>query len=300
MLPALPGDRVEYQTDGTIVRYNSVSNPTWKTYTEAQAKAQNGPGQSVSLGHDQFDQSIQTVSFFFPQPRDLKGVYWGGFWGWDQETVISPFTVWTSTDTTDGTDGTWTQQTTWSYTDTWPSDGPINKYRTAIRAVSVAGVRGVRLRGQGRSSGGGRPGPHWAQAHVYADIPATAGDRLQMWHPTLDQPLRIADMDMGDVPAGGTPVVKTFRVKNMSTSYTAIGITVARDVATDGTSPGGVDTYTDFFKVSPDGTTWSNSFSISDLPSGTISPVLYCRLAAPVNAFGTFDPFVKATPTDWT
>jgi hypothetical protein len=119
-------------------------------------------------------------------------------------------------------------------------------------------------------------------------------DRLEIWHPTLDQRVDGAFFDWGDTPRGSTQD-RVFRVKNRSDIYTANTITVALEALTD-TSP----SYAGSFLFSTGGS-FTNVVSIGTLYPGAVSGTITVRRATPANAvLSTWMARVSATATSWT
>jgi hypothetical protein len=104
-----------------------------------------------------------------------------------------------------------------------------------------------------------------------------------------------AYFDWGNV-AQGTSQVKSFRVKNLSSTLTAGGINLSFEVLFDsGTA------FKDAHQLSPDSATYSTSLSISDLGPGAISPVKYLRFAPTLTQpLSIWSGFVRAIATTWT
>jgi hypothetical protein len=140
----------------------------------------------------------------------------------------------TSTDTTDGYDGTWTQREANSTT-VVGSRGGVR----SVKAVDWTGVKGVRLQFQATVFAN----PQLHVFHLYG-TPVTPTNRLRFWHPTLDQAVTGAYFDFGDVAAGQT-YVRQFRLKNTTPGSSGITDDFNRtDSAGLGSTPVGDKAYT--------------------------------------------------------
>jgi hypothetical protein len=219
------------------------------------------------------DVGVNWLGWIFPAARDISGTYFHIGSG----TVA--YLQWSS-NTTNGIDGTWTTLTT-SYT-----NGAGN-WRLNIYPLSLTGVKGMRvwLNGSGADP---------QMAHFFGQ-PTVAGNRLALWHPTSDIAADGALFDWGDAPQTST-ATKTFRVKNLSSTFTANDIAVTMVDSTD-SSP----SFTDAHTLSADGTTFTASLSsIGNIAPGAISGVLHVRRVWAVNQpLSIRAAMIKAAPTSW-
>lgn len=284
--PDVPATRIPYDIDGTkAVHYDGTSLTdlsgtvltSWQNdaVSDVQAGGYSPPGLN---GTNKF------VCLIFPKLMDLDGWY---LQMWNEFNVQEyPGVVQTSTDTTNGLDGTWTTRTTGSGT---TGTSPAEKMRNNIVSTTCPGTKALRIWGV---SGSGYHSP--TVVHLYGEPNVTTGDRLEIWHPTLDQRLTGAYFDYGNVPRGSTED-RTFRVKNLSSVYTANSVNVAFDALTDGSPsvPGQ-------FTVSQGGS-FAAQQTLSSIAPGAISPVLTVRRITPTNAQLSLWTFrIKATAASWT
>lgn len=221
-----------------------------------------------------------------------------GFWHWFLFPClmdIHTMSVWgatdlvtnvnTSVDSTDGVDGTWTSRT---FTPATASVGPFNPYwRTLNGGGSWGGIKWLRFNAFDHD---------FRMVHLFGK--PTAGelpDRLEVWHPTLNQRIGPADLDWGNA-ARSSSADKTFRVKNLSATYTANTITVGMEATTD-PSP----TMTGQHTISNDGTNFFSSRTITSLAPGAISAVHTLRRVTPSNAqLSTWALRMYARAASWT
>lgn len=170
------------------------------------------------------------------------------------------------------------------FTDTVPS------YRASITPYTLTGVKGIRL---GFSSGTFTCSVRgW---HIYGTI--TTGidlDRLELWHPTLDERVSGAYFDWGDAQRT-TNATKTFRVKNLSPTLTANSIDITFQTLTDSTP-----TYVSMHTFS-DGGAYAGTINIGNLAPGATSGIITIRRDFPANApLGLWAGRINTTAGSWT
>lgn len=282
--PDSPGYRMPIDRDGTeLVK---VKSGVITSLTGAQKITLNDEGETA-LAEEIMDATNPTLDLVavFPELRDLAGYFW------DFQTSIGgigTYAVSTSVDSTNGIDGTWVAQGV-----AVNANGSVKPlYRSNVISMSVPGIKAIRLRITYSSS--------YTYAtvkafHVYGAI--TAGqnpDRLELWHPTLNQRLGYADLDWGNVPRSST-ADKTFRVKNRSATLTANAIVVAMDALTD-TTPSVPAQHT-----LSNGGAFASSQNIGALAAGAISGVLTLRRVTPSDAvLSVWSMRVFAEAGSWT
>lgn len=219
--PDAPGPRIAYDRDGTQ-GYILTPGPTAvnSNLTSADLAKMNDEdsGDSVSVPSNNY-----YVMLYFPVLMDITA--YATWWGRDGLNAAQY-----SADTTNGVDGTWTNFPGSLATNA----GSVVGLRTKIMTLTtpITGVKSIRLRLAGSYGGYS----DWFNAmHLYGQ-PSATSDRLEFWHPTLDQPLSQtpAYFDYGDVPRGSV-ITKDFRLKNLSATLTASTITVGVEANTDTT-----------------------------------------------------------------
>lgn len=248
--PDVPAPRMPYDRDGSVVLIGTTQQ-TAAIMVALNDENASTAASAVSGG--------TPLTFVFPQLRDLVAVY-------AQSNSGSIGLVQVSSNTTNGTDGTWT-----TYAADF-SDGS-GAYRNEIQSAAAAGINGIRF--YGVSGVAFTP----VSVHLYGTIATgQTPDRLSFWHPTTDVELSGAFFDFGDIPRGGV-VTKQFRLKNRSTSLTAGGITVTDEILTD-TTPALAPQYT----YSTDNTTYTDTLTVGSLAPNTITSIYYMRLTKPADA----------------
>jgi len=268
----IPGTRFALDQDGTVLKYrNYTTSSAWTDVTGSTAEIQKvNTANYIDTGLGAF-QSAQ-FAFAFPEARTINGAYIHGGSGGNAVVSMANLAWDYSTDTTDGTDGTWSSMTvTFANIAQHNTTSGVSKpyYRSDIATLAINNVKGVRVRFDGQNFGS----PRLCVLHLYGTRPTASVDRLAFWHPSSDQAIGVAALDFGDI-AQGTSVTKQFRVKNLSSSLTANTITVqVSDLLPEYTGTG--------LQVSTDNVTYQNSVNIGNLSSGVISSTLYVRRTVP-------------------
>lgn len=275
--PDSPSWRMAYDRDGTQVFKIDSSNVITQ-YASGTLVTLNDEGDGgIAV---QSTNSSNSIVWIFPELRDLDGFLNIGGGG-------ASMTVSVSADTTNGLDGTWSTISTAGYT-----TGAVKpQYRTAITSTTVLAIKAFKIRGVTGASN------TWNlnAVHLYGEpVPGANPNRLELWHPTLDEKLTPAFFDWGDVPRSSS-ADRTFRVKNLSGSMTAGAVRVAMESLTD-TTPSVPAQHT----LSYAGGSFLAQVNIGDLSPGAISGPLTLRRVTPSNAVLSLWSFrVFAESTAW-
>lgn len=278
--PDAPSNRMLMDRDGTQMYGIDASNVITQL-TSAQVRLVNDETDDGYKIHGQ-NQAGKLV-IFFPERRDVAGYYFNnsGFAAAGSMTACE-----VSTNTTNGLDGTWTAVSAVLYNE------PVRpNFRSKIQTITALGIRAIRF-----STGSGAPSDGVkATVHVYGNPSSGQNpNRLAIWHPTSDAHISGAYYDWGDTPRSSS-ADRTCRVKNMSATLTAEAITLAFDALTDTTPSVPAQ-----FLVSEDGTTFTATADLGDLPPGGISPILTVRRNTPTNAaLSVWEPRVIAQASSW-
>lgn len=272
----IPGTRFALDQDGSVMKYRDyTASSAWTDVTASLSEAQkvNTANYINMLFPGNANANYNQFAIAFPEARTINGLYLHA--GFNDGTPQAQNFTWEySTNTTDGTDGTWTTFTvTFSFfgSHDQSGDSPKPYYRSDIATVSLSNVKGIRARWQSSHSWGVQYRVY--VFHVYGSRPTTGVDRLAFWHPSSDQALGAAYLDFGDI-AQGTSVTRQFRLKNLSSSLTANTITLqVSDLLPEYTGTG--------LQVSTDNTTYQSSVNVGNLAPGVISGTLYVRRTVP-------------------
>lgn len=282
--PDVSSWRMAWDVDGSqAILYRSDST-SLSQLSPAQIVGLNSEDGGATLSFSQ-DSVEYRVTVIFPELRDLDGYIlntWGGA-GLGSGPALGPVRV--SPDTTNGEDGTWVTLQARINDDTEAAGILNNRTGTTFKELArrmvgwntALGIKGVSF---------GTRGSNWDSAgirniHLFGEpSPDENPQRLEIWHPTLDQRLGPADLDWGDVPRNTTEI-REFRIKNMHPTLTANSVRAAMSILTD-TSPSVVGQQA----ISKDGgATWGAQQTLtSPLGPEAISPVLQLRRQTPANA----------------
>jgi hypothetical protein len=289
--PDPPGIRIEYDKDGSGMVHWDGTVLTPLTVPQMQAtnkETANSTGWRCNNG--------EFMACMFPSPMTLTAIYTCGNQGGASHANAK---YQASTDTTTGSDGTWSDVS--AVFDSSNGNSTINPdYRTlthvnwAVFGTPLVGVKGIRV----IMTSNGSAGWDFRNMHVYGYRTADTGNWLTLWHPSLNQPLSDTPglMDLGNLPRNTGDVNFTFRVKNSSTLLSANGITLSRDALTDGT-PSIVTSTT----LNYNSGAFDTTAAVGDLGPGAISQLCGVRVnisaTAPIGIWAT--PRILATTTSW-
>lgn len=260
LYPDVPGHRFAYDLDGTYV---SVDPQNGGAFSAVDAGLMNDESSDefVMISYDQRAAITRQLAFAFPEPRDISGIF--------VMSIYTPSTMRldTSTDTTDGSNGTWTagpNVMTARFNRFYPES------RSAIFPVSLLGIKGLRLVASVTSAT--FLGLHLQGLHLYGfTSPTQSPERLEWWDPTLDQQVAKAALDFGDT-AQGTMSTKTLRLRNLSATKVANSVAITANNAA-----GGETLLASGITFSLDNVTYSASVTLPTLAALTTSPLIYVR-----------------------
>lgn len=285
----IPNYRMAYDVDGSTGFFVDPNNiPSALTLANLQTLNDETNSQYAPV----YSQPVTIYEgLIFPQNRDITALFVAlgiSFGGLTLDTE-------TSTDTTNGFDGTWTRRVTAS---AYRGGGAIKpEYRTQITTgLSYTNVKAFRLRLTGTSGSNVTMATY--SMHLYGVQNGTGTvDRLRLWHPTLDQELAAAYFDFAEQARGSVSTAKQFRVKNNSATLTANSPVLSIPTPLTDASP----TLVGQFQFSTDGSTYTNTVTLSNLTAGSISPIVYCKNTCSATAsLSLWSARVKAAATSWT
>lgn len=266
--PALPGHRLAWdrEADGFFFL---ASAPGASAMSEPQRQDLNNEQDAAALAQNAAGPVVAYVGVLFTELMNIDGLY----------IATSPGTnitdIETSTDTTDGKNGTWAVAESGApvlgqdFTTT-PSVGA--QWRNEIATKNFNGIKAIRFKYPG-----GAIITYYA-LHLYGE-PVATGERLSVWDPALDQRYSIAGLDFGDAPRRSSADL-TFRVKNLGALVSNAVTLAVEDIVTPATGP---DVNSQFL-LSIDGRTFGPTASIGTLTPGQVSPLCYLRRVTPTNA----------------
>lgn len=279
--PDAPSWRMAYDRDGTQGVIIAPNNALTVLTSGQLVTLNNEADDNLGFGWTGMSPYTWKLCLIFPELRDIDG-YFRNISG--QSGVVE-----TSTNTTNGFDGTWT---------TLASPGSTGlaqtkpAYRNNVVSSTALAKRAIRFSQNDVSFGD----VQIRTVHLYGEpAPGENVNRLALWHPTLDQRVTPAYFDWGNVPRSSS-ADRLFRVKNLSPTLSATSVRVAMEALTDG-SPSVPGQHS----VSADGSTFLAQVNIGTLAPGAISAPLTLRRITPTNAalsLWSFRVFAEST-TGW-
>jgi hypothetical protein len=219
------------------------------------------------------------LALIFPEKRDVDAIFIAGQYGLA--------TIQYSLNSTNGVDGTWTV-----IPGPYTMGNDETVWRTGTMAETVLAVKALRFYLNGSSPW------QWnvKSLHVWGEIaPGENPDRMVFWNAGSDTKMDPATLDWGDVPRSSS-ADKIVRVKNVSSTKTAVNARVSFDILTDG-SPSVPAQHL----VSYGGSAFLSQVNLGSLAPGAISGPITLRRVTPSNAqYGLFAPRVSAVADSWT
>lgn len=255
LYPGAPGHRMAYDRDGsTMVYWAGDVNTTGTIVTMSNTALVLMNNESSDSGVN-FGGTVYGLAVIFPELRDIDGFHLNA-----QNSYGNTFQ--TSSDTTNGQDGTWVTRMA-SFTVTATSTN--GWYRSNINGLAVSNVKGIRFNAA------------YSQYSLHLYGKPSAGqnqDRFIFWDPTVDQalaPNALDPGDGGDVTRGQT-YNTSFRVKNNSATFTATNLTLSVEALTDNTP-----SVVNMFTLSYAGGAFGANATVPSLAPGAISGVFTLR-----------------------
>lgn len=290
LYPDVPDARIPWDVNGTLAyRINAHMPVLINSASPAKMNSElSQGGYGSDLSGDLTDSNGDTINglmLLFPQAMDLTAMWAISDWG------ISTYDVRTSADTTNGVDGTWTTRVSGRTAYQGPA---VPDYRNSIFSMVASGVIALKI----TNVTGGNNGRSIGNLHVYGH-PSADSDRLEFWHPTLDQPLYATPtfLDWAEVQRGTpSPPVKTVRIKNLASLLSANTITVSEETLTDAGN-----NFKNAHTFSTDGgVTFASTASIASLAPGQISGQIQVQYAPLVtDALSLHAGRIKAVAGSW-
>lgn len=279
--------RIPYDIDGTVVGYNigqDYAKGITDWLSESQLSAINDEGTSTlwKSNEGSYGGSVQRCMwFFFPEAREIEASNWLGSW----VRSLLRFEMQGSNDTTNGMDGTWE-------TAVFPSGTPMGSHtvpswwRIYVKPVSFSTTyKTIRIKFELYSSYDGDS--YFRKAHFYGRkaYGQTPDDILIC---NADGNEKTALLDWGDRPEG-TTMIKSFKLKNVSSNRIASGVNIQLNHGDFGLS------------FSEDGP-WTATLDIASIAPDNLSATIYIRnlLGAPPLILGPKAGRCIITVGSWT
>ncbi len=271
--PAYPDRKMSYDIDGTIVMYRGGTGgltPDWglgpASFMTANQMAEFNDCDYADTGIGEFsrgdvwgaDMCPCYVYLFLPEQRVFTA-YSIGYTGAAQGQPFYPI-VQGSNDSGNGVDGNWESATlTQGYTVT-SSDG----WRTWYPLTFSGPKQVIRFTLSGHYGGAWNTGTnwYWVYLHLYGHKYTGQTPDDIVFIDTSDNLEWDLDIDFGDVPYLSN-LVKSFKIKNTSSTKTANNIALACNDAD--------------FTISGDGVNYGTSINVASLAAGVSSSTYYVK-----------------------
>lgn len=334
--PIPPGPRIAYDSNGSIGLVRGTDALVYQL-VQAGLAVMNGERSEIGRMPGSGDSGNPKLSPVYPyDPRDqylailfpVSMRLYGFFCNVHLSTAGTASAgvacdIYTSPNTTNGDDGTWT----FLYqTPAYPGSGAYGSAVSGVDLVSgntftnyymsslvvndayrkteadqgissVSGVNTRHLRGMKIVPRSNVPYSSFWKLHLYGEPDTDASENLLVfWDPEDDASIGPQVLDWGDVPQGST-ADRSFRIKNNSSAQTANSIVISAGMGYTTTSP----VPSDSMLFSFDGNTWTPTVSLAALSPGAVSGQIGIRRTTPLNAVpSNWAPRVIATVGSWT
>lgn len=281
--PALPaGYMYDLSRDGTIIRWVNRSSLTLiSTWNATQIASLCSMSSAVTSSQTIRGSQIALV-IMFPTTRSITGIV-QHIVNSNTNNGITTIPIYGSTDTTDGIDGSWGSPLV--------TLGAAHSASTLRTPVEIVGDYKALMFLNSYVHG---TYDTVVTAYTLQAFGTTIPDGLALWDPTNDLPLGTSGLDHEDIYVGSPASIKTFRVKNLSSTMTASSINVS------------INNSSDYGSLYPEttfdiGGGYQSTVNIASLAPGAISPVISMKRAIPTAlAAGTIEMAkLQAVATSW-
>ena len=290
--PDAPSLGIAYDDDGTVVLWNGLvviaSDEDSPVGTVPQLPLIAMPQGDMDQINDeettaptqsgQSNDASSWIVMLFLQDMEIDG----GYYNVNPTHTGNAQWMASSTNTTNGIDGTWSDLGVTTPKDTTQADD----YRDSITSMAESNVVAV------TSFQGSDERFRWRQLHIYgAHTPGQTPDKLIFLDPDNSDNEYTKPLDFGDVPRGQTQK-DTFKLKNNSSTFTANTISIINEDLFGGASS--------WYTYSDDDVSYSSSLNISSLgPGGT--QLTYIKQVVPdAQVVGVYVSRTRATVASWT
>lgn len=283
--PNAPDHKIFYNDDGSVLFTEHEGVTT--ILSAAQAALVNDESNSTGFGWG----NGHRAGILFPQLMDIKAFYVRGDLTYSGLHVAHDLSVRTSTNTSNGVDGTWTEQTA---TATIYGIDTVTDYRSNLTYVDYPGIIAITV--SSLSVGDYISGGSLGIYNVYGRPSAgESPDRLRFWQPVIDEEVPGSHFDYANMKLNTTKTIP-FRIKNNSAALTAHSIVISDDALTP--APVTLASLTRFSALSTPGTKTA-SLNIGDLAPGAVSQLLYAHITTTDATVGLWRQRYKAVAGSW-
>lgn len=277
--PAISSRRMPYDVDGTVAGWNKTNSAAngitdWVTNPQI-VNLNNEDYNTTALGYSA-SQFNAVCWFFFSEEREIEQIALALY------SATTLFNIQGSNDTSNGVDGTWE-------TASMPSGNPsatnFDGWRTNVKPVSFStSYKTIRITCRDTSSGSVGRGIRFL--HIYGRKAAgETSDDILMCDTNGNE--LTALLDWGDRPEG-TTLIKSFKVKNASTTKIANNVNLQLNHAD--------------FLMSLDQVNWAATIDIASIPANNLSAEIFVKntLGPPLLVLGPTAARIIATVGSFT
>lgn len=296
----VPAPRIAYDLIDVDVLYhqtvyngNAIFNaddliPRNLSSTQARQLNSDGLGSATSAIVPLDTLCTNNVTFIFRELYDIAAYY---LISASSDVNFGTESIYTSNNTTNGIDGTWSLATASVTINAYSTRGTFRP-PTALSLTSINAIQ-FRFESPGGSDTIGR-------LYLYGNPTTTPAPvrtkRLAFYDPVDAVEFTGAELDLGDVALSSSNV-KTFRIRNYSSASTARNITLSTNQLYPPVSGPSLPAQ---YLLSLDGLTYTATVNIPYLYSGQYSDVVYVRKETPFNATtGLWTARVEASAEEW-
>lgn len=295
----VPAPRIAYDLIDVDVLYHqtlttgyvsSIDDATPRNLTTAQVRQLNSDGIGSASSAIVILDTLCTnnITFIFRELYDIAAYY---LISASSDVNFGTESIYTSDDTTNGLDGTWSLATASVTINAYSTRG-VFRPPTSLSLTSINAIQ-FRFSDPGGSDTVGR-------LYLYGNPTVTPEPvrtkRLAFYDATDATEFTGAELDLGDVALSSSNV-KTFRIRNYSPASTARNITLSTNQLYPPVSGPSLPAQ---YLLSLDGLTYTATVNIPYLYSGQYSDVIYVRKETPFNATtGMWTARVEASAEEW-
>lgn len=287
--PDAPSRRFAYDEDGTIVLYNIPGSFSRSLATSVpphipliplpiiDIDRMNNEDPTFFQESGQNNQMSSWIMWMFAQKREIDGAFY------NVDPSHSGFARWmsSSTDTTNGLDGTWNDLGIVGH------DNPqVDLYRTAIDSMSESNTVAV------MAFQGSQERTRWRMVHIYGTIQAgETPSRLIFLDPDNSDAAFARPLDFGDVPRGQTQV-DTVKIVNNSGSLTANTVAITANDLFKGSNS--------WYEFSLDDVIYSATLALGNMGVGATQLVFVKQVVPDAQNIGLYAARARVGAASWT
>jgi len=268
LYPDAPGPQIMYDKDGSAGFYIPAGSTTPQAWSQATLTSLNDVSDS-GLDEGTAQSGGPLMGVIFPELRDIVG-YFIAHSVTGAGNPVGVYNLATSTNTTNGYDGTWTVQ---NANPAYSSSMIPGGWRSPT-TVAYNGIIAIRYNPQ-QTGGAANAGSVSYGFHIYGKQSSGAAvDRLRLWDPVSNVELTGPAFDFGSF-GRNTTQTKTFRVRNNSATLSATSIVLSTEALANDATPAVAGQTT-----LSQGAGFASTQNIGTLAAGATSAVCSVQIAA--------------------